>query len=722
MAGESHVLKYTVYRWSSYSSNYVPENIYHDRPQEQSSRWSSDSNNSPQYLVLKLERPAIVETVTFGKYEKTHVCNLKKFKVYGGPTDDHMIELLESGLKNDHVPETFYPLNEIDDNHFPVRYLKIVPLQAWGPSFNFSIWYIEIRGTDDAAAVKPCLNWYNMYREREAIRLCLKYFRQHHYKEAYDALQRKTNISLEHPILTKLHKILVMQGDFDMCEKMITCASKDGLFHHYISQQDYKPKWTPIEPISKGNNTTFDHRPGMRGGHQMCIDPLTETMYLYGGWDGNQDLADLWAYHVPSQSWTCLSKDTEEEGGPSARSCHKICLDYERKQIFSLGRYLDSTLRSVENLKSDFYMYDITSGKWTLITEDTSAMGGPKLVFDHQMAMDIDEQTIYVFGGRVLTSSGEGERSHEPTFSGLFSYHVPTNTWRKLQEDCSEVRSRIGHSMLFHPKKRLLYIFAGQRSKEYLNDFFTYDVDSHRVEVITDGTRKDSSQIPAAGFTQRATIDPGLNEIHVLSGLSKDKDKRDNVKNSFWVYDIDKNRWSCIYKNENTGQQYWNKMQHVEPVPRFAHQLVYDHHRKVHYLFGGNPGKDSLPKMRLDDFWALKLSRPSQEHLLRRCIYLIRKYKFQEIAYDDPVKAVTYLQTELADMVDHTDPEETKQFQLLASTLFKDQSEDEEMTETDVEVSKHFHSRTRLFDLLVNYFPENMTQPKGNLIDLITLK
>ena len=38
---------------------------------------------------------------------------------------------------------------------------------------------------------------------------------------------------------------------------------------------------------------------------------------------------------------------------------------------------------------------------------------------------------------------------------------------------------------------------------------------------------------------------------------------------------------SCIYKNENTGQQYWSKMQHVEPVPRFAHQLVYDHVRKV---------------------------------------------------------------------------------------------------------------------------------------------
>ena len=33
--------------------------------------------------------------------------------------------------------------------------------------------------------------------------------------------------------------------------------------------------------------------------------------------------------------------------------------------------------------------------------------------------------------------------------------------------------------------------------------------------------------VPMTGFTQRATIDPELNEIHVLSGLSKDKEKRD---------------------------------------------------------------------------------------------------------------------------------------------------------------------------------------------------
>ena len=47
------------------------------------------------------------EQITFGKYHKVHVCNLKEFKVYGGIDKDNMTELLHSGLRNDSEPESF---------------------------------------------------------------------------------------------------------------------------------------------------------------------------------------------------------------------------------------------------------------------------------------------------------------------------------------------------------------------------------------------------------------------------------------------------------------------------------------------------------------------------------------------------------------------------------------------------------------------------------------
>ncbi|KAG7169261.1 Muskelin-like [Homarus americanus] len=689
-------LKYSIHKFSTYSSNYVPENILEDKPNDQASRWSSDSNNPPQFLILKLEQPAVLKTITFGKYEKTHVCNIKKFRVYGGLSDDNMILLLESGLKNDTVPETFLLKHTVSGHQFPVRFVKIVPLQSWGSTFNFSIWHVGLRGCDDWTVVQKCINWYTTYREREAIRLCLKHFRQHNYTEAFESLEKRTRVTLEDPRLTQLHKLLVDEGDFDACEELIGQAAQEGLFQQYISQQEYKPQWTPIIPCP-GGAASSRQRPGMRGGHQI----------------------DLWSYHIPSQEWTCITRDTQAEGGPSARSCHKMCLDPERRQIFTLGRYLDSVLRVPENLKSDFYMYDIENNKWTQVTEDTASLGGPRLIFDHQMVMDVEKRIIYVFGGRVLTPSrweglGLDELRSSPytpseaIFSGLYAYHVSTNTWTKLREDCSgnssgpqDIKSRIGHSMLFHSGSRQLFILAGQRNKEYLTDFFMYNIDTDTVSFISDGTRKDSSSVPAAGFTQKATIDPHLNEIHV----------------------------SCIYRNEQTGESYWSKMQHVEPCPRFAHQLVYDDTKKVHYLFGGNPGKASLPKMRLDDFWSLRLCRPSTQQLLHTCVLLIRKHRFSELARDNSVLALKYLQTKLHSAVDHTDPQQVLEFQALATTLFQPHedlalshthslSEDEDSSSSpcSTDLGWQHSTRSQLFDQLTQFFPEHMTQPRGNLV------
>lgn len=37
------------------------------------------------------------------------------------------------------------------------------------------------------------------------------------------------------------------------------------------------------------------------------------------------------------------------------------------------------------------------------------------------------------------------------------------------------------------------------------------------------------------------------------------------------------------------------------------------------------------------------------------------------------------------------------------------------------DVDHTYAQRTQLFDTLVNFFPDSMTPPKGNLVDLITL-
>lgn len=89
-----------------------------------------------------------------------------------------------------------------------------------------------------------------------------------------------------------------------------------------------------------------------------------------------------------------------------------MCLDPERRQLFTFGKYLDAEYRTPENLRSDFFVYDIESNKWTQISENTGAVGGPQLIFDHQMSMDVEKRTIYIFGGRVLVSPTKYVEQH----------------------------------------------------------------------------------------------------------------------------------------------------------------------------------------------------------------------------------------------------------------------------------------------------------------------
>ena len=48
----------------------------------------------------------------------------------------------------------------------------VVPLQSWGTSFNFSIWYVELSGIDKEGAVKPAIDWYKQVTEATSNTFC----------------------------------------------------------------------------------------------------------------------------------------------------------------------------------------------------------------------------------------------------------------------------------------------------------------------------------------------------------------------------------------------------------------------------------------------------------------------------------------------------------------------------------------------------------------------
>lgn len=66
-------------------------------------------------------------------------------------------------------------------------------------------------------------------------------------------------------------------------------------------------------------------------------------------------------------------------------------------------------------------------------------------------------------------------------------------------------------------------------------------------------------------------------------------------------------------------------------------------------------------------FYFLQLSRPSLKSLLRKCIFLIRKFHFLELASSDSCAAMNYLQTQVHETIDKDDAKECEEVQLAFS-------------------------------------------------------
>lgn len=130
--------------------------------------------------------------------------------------------------------------------------------------------------------------------------------------------------------------------------------------------------------------------------------------------------------------------------------------------------------------------------------------------------------------------------------------------------------------------------------------------------------------------------------------------------------------------------------------------------------------------MRLDDFWSLRLCRPSQAQLLKRCQFLIRKCQFRELVSSDPIRAMFYLQNDLAAAVDRTSDEQTAEFHQLTNLLFRtrEQAEEDDLLNGQVSgaessTDSSYRLRSSVFDSLAQYFPDYMAQPRLNLTDFV---
>ncbi|EGD77325.1 hypothetical protein PTSG_08419 [Salpingoeca rosetta] len=687
---EKHMLGYEVVGWSSYSAQFHPKNIKEDRPYDQSSRWSADISSAPQYVLLKLHSPALVKAVIFGKHEKDNNCNVRELKVLAGMQADKLDVIMHTGLQNDSRPETI-PVDSVT----LCQYIMVRPLRVWEVDFHISIWYIGLLGTEKPTAIKR----HHKRVQQEATRLCLKHLRRSGYMDCFEQLLKKSKVQLEDTSVSALYSLLVQKGDFAAVEEMLTQLDTDkNIFNEYIESQPYQYEWKQLEPLNSfGLKAEADEKPSMRGGHQVVIDTTSRVMYLFGGWNGADELGDLWRYWIDENRWQCISDDALADGGPCARSCHRMCIDKDKK-IYVLGRFAQHAH------PQDFRVYDTVCDTWRTISRDTAGDGGPPLIFDHQLVYWRNKHAILAHGGKLC--------GRDQMYGGMYMFDIATSKWEKLFDanESAPISPRMAHSMFISEAESCVYIFGGQYDGHYRADLHRYDLIRRRATLLdADCTIKSHITV---SFSQRVVFDADKREMRFLAGVEQHGEPRYLCDNVLYVCKLDTLAWEQVNFSQDQSDDV--------PCRRFGHQFVWDPVSKCHFLSAGNPGLVDSNRLRLSDLWSLRITRPARHDVLRKCVKLVRLHRYQELAGTDQLRAYRYLCGPLREAF----AGEVMTHAALAKELFRAQSSTTTATATPATATGKdtaFERRTATFQYIMQYLPKSMREPDADLMDIVRL-
>lgn len=77
--------------------------------------------------------------------------------------------------------------------------------------------------------------------------MCLKHFRERGYGDICDALSERTDIKLEHEIVSELYEILVNEGDYQKVEEFMEERIAEGILDQCEVRNDHTIMWQPVQ-------------------------------------------------------------------------------------------------------------------------------------------------------------------------------------------------------------------------------------------------------------------------------------------------------------------------------------------------------------------------------------------------------------------------------------------------------------------------------------------
>ncbi|CAD8053578.1 unnamed protein product [Paramecium primaurelia] len=353
-------------------------------------------------------------------------------------------------------------------------------------------------------------------------------------------------------------------------------------------QNNNRMIWRKIDPSGK--------QPGDRAAHSC--DLIMGKLFIFGGWNGMNALADIHIYDLNLNQWSELQTNGEL---PSYRNNHTTAV-YQTKLYVHGGHNGNTWL-------DDLYYLE-TQGQHGQASWYKVHPQGQIPTARACHSLNIVQKKLYLFGGY------DGQEC----FNEIEIYDIQENRWIQPIVSGTIPTARNAHTMTRY--KENLYLFGGHSGAQHLQDlhvFNTYKLEW--TQVITKGTLPKGLRGHTANLIQ--------NNIYVFGGYDGS-----GRSNDLFIFNFQTYQW-VIPNHHGTGT--YLQMEEVAlsqiPQPRQRHSATATENDLI-YIFGGFDGNKWLNDLYVLDVGLLE-NRTIQEENYQRVISNIHKNLFNNQELSD---------------------------------------------------------------------------------------
>ncbi|CAG01262.1 unnamed protein product, partial [Tetraodon nigroviridis] len=250
-----------------------------------------------------------------------------------------------------------------------------------------------------------------------------------------------------------------------------------------------------------------------------------KTCLCQSGWQGPDC-----SVSVPANSSFWTREEYAEAG--LARASHKAVVD--QGIMWVIGGYVFNASDYPHGQSVSTLRFNLSSRSW--LTLGPSATVAPR--YGHSLALH--EGKIYMYGGKIDSTGNVS--------SQLWVFHIQNQTWVLLSPQVAQEQyAVVGHSAHIVPPVQkdssatMLVLFGHCPVYGYVNQVQEYDIAKNTWTV-----QNTFGALIQGGYGHSSVFDPGTRAVYIHGGYKAFSANKYGLAGDLYKYDVDKRKWTIL--------------------------------------------------------------------------------------------------------------------------------------------------------------------------------